>query len=252
MLTTLGAPERRRMRSRRGAPVREASPEPVPTSRATVVTPQPLAGRAEAEAWLGRLRAQDDAGAEVDAAVVVLNRALHAYRVARADPYARDVRAEQALVVRIGFGAGDAVADGRYEDAWEVPRAAHTRTRRSMEGPEERFALLLGGRESVLVCEELVLRARADLDQGRPREAALQARVALESVLAEIGEALPGDRRAALESDRPAVGDAANAALQGALPAATADAVAGCVVRMETALRARRLGGPGSSDDSGD
>ena len=56
-----------------------------------------------------------------------------------------------------------------------------------MEAPEERFAALLGGRESPLAAEELVLRARADLDAGRPREAALQARVALEALLAELG-----------------------------------------------------------------
>lgn len=252
VLTTLGAPERRRMRGRRGVDVHEAGPEPVPTSRVTVVRPEPLAGRADAEAWLARARADGEGRAEVDAAVAVLNRALHAHRVARADPDARDVSAEQALVVRIGFGGGDAVAEGRYEEAWELPRAARARPRRSMEGPEERFAALLGGRESVLVCEELVLRARADLNRRRPREAALQARVALESLLAEIGDALAGDRRAALESDRAAVANAAAAALRGPLPAAAAAAVEGAVARMEAALRARRLGGPGSSDGAGD
>lgn len=234
------------MRGRRGVAVHEADPEPVPTSRATIVRPAPLAGRAEAEGWLARARADGEARAAVDAAVGVLNRALHAHRASRADPYARDVSAEQALVVRIGFGGGDAVAEGRYEEAWELPRATRAGPRRSMEGPEERFAVLLGGRESVLVCEELVLRARADLDRCRPREAALQARVALESLLAEIGDALAGDGRAALESDRAAVADAANAALRGALPAAAAEAVEGAVARMEAALRARRLGGPGS------
>ena len=55
-----------------------------------------------------------------------------------------------------------------------------------MEAPDERFAALLGAREQPLVAEELVLRARMDLDAGRPREAALQARVALEA-LAEPG-----------------------------------------------------------------
>ena len=38
-----------------------------------------------------------------------------------------------------------------------------------MEAPEERFAALLGGHETVLAAEELVLQARADLDAGRPR-----------------------------------------------------------------------------------
>ena len=57
----------------------------------------------------------------------------------------------------------------------------------------------------MLACEELVLRARADLDAGRFREAALQARVALESLLAEMPE-IPGGRRPALEADRELVG----------------------------------------------
>ena len=57
----------------------------------------------------------------------------------------------------------------------------------------------------MLACEELVLRARADLDAGRVREAALQARMALESLLAELPE-MPDDRRPALEGDREAVG----------------------------------------------
>ncbi len=80
-----------------------------------------------------------------------------------------------------------------------------------MEAPEERFAALLGAREQALVGEELVLRARADLDAGRPREAALQARVALEALLAELGRDGGGARA---ERARP-WRRAANAALRG-------------------------------------
>ena len=115
----------------------------------------------------------------------VLNRALHAHRVARADPYvARRVRRA---------GAGGAARLRRRRRRWptgasrEALGAAATgaqRVKRSMEAPEERFAALLGGREQALAGEELVLRARADLDAGRDREAALQARVALEALLA--------------------------------------------------------------------
>ncbi len=177
----------------------------------------------------------------MDAALAVLNRAIHYYRAAKADPHARDVSAASALVVRIGYGAGDAVADGRFAEAWELPRERR-RVRRSMEAPEERFAALLGGREEVLACEELVLRARADLDAGRFREAALQARVALESLLAEMPE-IPGERRPALEADRDLVGRAANAALTGELADDLARDLGEVVVRMESALRARRLGG---------
>ena len=144
-----------------------------------------------------------------------------------------------ALVVRVGFGSGEQVADGRFDQGWELPRAA-AGVKRSMEAPDERFAALLGGREATLACEELVLRARADVDAGRTREAALQARIALESLLSEV-EKLPDTRRRALDEDRGPVGAAANEALRGPVDAAGAKAVEGAVGRMEAALRAHRL-----------
>jgi hypothetical protein len=241
ILTTLGAAERRRFRDRRGRTVEEGAPEPVPTTRATLIRPRPCEGEEAAKAWLAGLRSHEDrARAEVADAVRVLGRALHAHRVAHADPYARDVSSRQALVVRIGFGDGEAVAGGRYAEAWEVP-AEGPRTRRSMEAPEERFAALLGAREDVLACEEIVLRARADLDAERWRQAALQARVALESVLAELEGGIAPDRRSALEADRAAVGEAANVALRGELGDALTGAVAEAIGRMEAVLRSRRL-----------
>jgi hypothetical protein len=229
------------MRRRRGAALAEASAEPVPTSRATVISPQPFGDRAQADAWLAERRADADlASEEARNAVSVLNRALHAHRVAVADPHTREVSAEQALVVRVGFGSGDAVAEGRYAEAYELA-GTRARTRRSMEAPEERFAALLGGREGILACEELVLRARADLDSGRPREAALQARIALESVLAELTD-MAESRRSSLESDRATVADAANAALSGELGQTLERPLEAVIERMESALRARRLG----------
>jgi len=241
VLTTLGAPERRRFKDRKGRQLHEAEPEPVPTNRATVVRALPFEGPEEASAWLTELRGdQKRAEEELSSATKVLARALHAHRVAHADPHARDVSAEHALVARIGYGDGSAVAEGRYDEAWELPRE-RARTRRSMEAPEERFAALLGAREEVLVCEELVLRVRADLRAGRTREAALGARVALESVLAELGSALAPPRRDALESDRAEVGEAANAALRGDLSPEAASSLEQATEHMEAALRARRL-----------
>ena len=191
VLTTLGAPERRRFKDRKGRQLRRGRARAGAHHpghggpRASVREPRGglgLAGR-------GLRGTPKRAEAELASAAQVLARALHAHRVAHADPHARDVSAAQALVVRIGYGDGDAVAEGRYEEAWELPRERR-RTRRSMEAPEERFAALLGAREEVLACEELVLRVRADLDAGRVREAALGARVALESVLAELAPEL--------------------------------------------------------------
>lgn len=236
VLGTLGAPERRRLRGRRGRELADAEPEAVPTARATVVRPEPFAGRADAEAWLEGLRGEGAEG-EVADAIAVINRALHGWRSATADPYAGDVAPSRALVARVGFGDGEAVAAGRFEQAWELPPRGEARTRRSMEAPEERFAALLGGRAEAHAGEELVLRARADLDAGRAREAALQARVALEALLTEL--ARPG----ALSEQRGAVGDAANRALRGPLPPETLTALEAAVSEMESALRRMRLRG---------
>ena len=181
-------------------------------------------------AWLAEL----DRDAEVDSAVTVLNSALRAHRVATADPYVPEVSRERALVVRIGYGSGDEVADGRYGEAIELPRGGR-RVKRSMEAPEERFAALVGGREEIHPAEELVLRARADLNAGRPAEAALQCRVAIEALLASGG----ADE---LASHREAVAAAANAALRGPPPGEHAAALEDAVSAMERVLKRRRLG----------
>jgi tetratricopeptide (TPR) repeat protein len=238
VLGTLAAPERRRLRGRRARPVEEAEPEPVPTSRATVVRPEPFGSREEAGAWLEGLRANDSAmKGELDRALQILNRALRAHRAAAADPWLGEVSEERALVARIGYGRGEAIAEGRYGEALELPRAGARRVKRSMEAPEERFAALLGARSEALVGEELVLRARADLAAGRPREAALQARVALEVLVAE----LPGE--ASLPDLRGAVAEAAGAALRGQLGVAETASIEEAVQAMEAALRRHRLRG---------
>ena len=107
------------------------------------------------------------------------------------------------------------------------------------EGPLDAVLVLgtLGARSDVLVGEELVLRARADLAAGRPREAALQARVALEALLAE----LPGAGE--LHEWRAAIGEAANACLRGELDAAETASIEEAVRAMEAALRRHRLRG---------
>jgi hypothetical protein len=234
VLSTLGSPERRRLGSRRPRAIGDADPTPVPTSRATVVRPEPFDSRAGASAWLAALRDDREAAqGERDAAVRVLNLALRAQRAAHADPYIADVSGERSLVARIGFGRGDAVADGRFGEAVELPRAAARRVTRSMEAPEERFAALLGAREQALVAEELVLRARIDLNARRPREAALQARVALEALMAE----LPGTD---LARWREPVGAAANTALRGD---PDRDGLRQAVEAMEAVVRRHRLRG---------
>ena len=124
--------------------------------------------------------------------------------------------------MRIGYGSGEEVADGRFTAAREVDvRASGASRRRRREEelrPQERVAAVLGGRERLDACETLLLRARADLDAGRDREAALQLRVGLEALLVELQGALadPGHEEdmATLSERRSEVGEAANAALQ--------------------------------------
>jgi hypothetical protein len=231
VLRTLGARQRRHLRGRRGRPIGDGEPEPVPTSRATLVRPEPFDSEQEASAWLEDLR-RDPEGSESEVADAAreLNALLRVHRAAAVDPYARDVDVGHALVVRVGYGGGDEVADGRFAAAFELSRRTARARRAERLAPQERFAAVLGGRDRILACEELVLRARADLDAGRQREAALQARIALECALAELG----GEE---LSVDRGAVGKAANAALRGELSGELTTAVADAVEHMETALR---------------
>ena len=245
VFATLGAPERRRLAGRRRQ--RDAEPEPEPTAvatgRATVIDVGAPLDEAQAQAWLAG--AGEDT---LEAGLVVLNRALHSFRIITADPYLQPVGRPQAIVARIGFGAGEEVAEGRWTAAKEltVPEGRRRRTR--ILAPQARLAALLGARDAVLACEELALRARLDLDQGRPREAALQLHVALDAALAELA----GDPHAAelagrldeLRGQREPVAGAAQAALSGPLSEADVSAVAFALERVEAALRARAAARP--------
>jgi len=236
VLRTQNAPQRGLVRGRSPRRRESAEAEAVPTARATVVRAQSFGSRDEAEAWLAALRREKGAlESEAAQAAAPLNRLVRAHRAAAADPWAPDISPEHALVVRVGFGDGDRVADGRYDAAYELPHERRGPRRRADLSPDERLAAILGGREEQLACEELVLRARADLEAGRPREAALQARIALEAVLAEVSE------EQGISEHRRAVGDAANAALTAEPKTELQEAVAQAVTDMEAALRRRRL-----------
>jgi hypothetical protein len=231
VLRTLGAPPRRLLGGRRPKTVTEADVEPVPTSRATIVRAQPFDDAAAADAWLDATVGESDDA--VAAATRELNFVLRSHRAAAADPYARDVSREHALVVRLGYGDGDQVADGRFGRAVELPKEQRKRKRGEALAPQERLAAVLGGRDSLLVGEELLLRARLDLETGRPREAALQARIALETLLGELDDKFASPLRPLREP----VGRAANAALDGDLSAEDAAAVEDAVDQMAAAVR---------------
>jgi hypothetical protein len=236
VLATLGATQRRLLgrSARKPTAVSEAGEAaPVPVARATLIRADALPSTEEGGAWLERLRKDVAAlDAEVDDAAVELNAVLRAHRAAAADPYVREVSRSVANVVRVGYGSGERVADGRFSAAYELPSDAARRARRSEAmAPLERLAAVLSGTEEIGVGEELVLRARLDVEAGHLREAALQARIALEALLGELGHA------AELAEHRGPVGDAANAALRGDLSDSQEAAVAEAVLEMRRALR---------------
>jgi len=181
-------------RSRPGPELEPGTVQPalVPTARATIVDPVPLSAERQARAWLADL----DTEREARAAVAVLNRVLHFYRIASANPYIHEVSPAQALVIRVGWGGGEQVADGLWLHARELPSQAGKRTsaggrrrggdRSSALRPQERLAELLGARGPALLCEELALRARGDLDHGRLAHAALELETAYAAALGEL------------------------------------------------------------------
>jgi hypothetical protein len=242
VLATLGAPERRRLlaRRKRDAPP-EPEPTPVPTTRVTIVdVGEPLDNEADARRWLASAGEHD-----LEADLAVLNRALHAFRLVTADPYLHSVGRQHALVARIGFGAGEQVADGLWADARELHADPRRQPRAKVLQPQARLAAVLTGRERALACEELVLRARLDLDAGRGREAALQVLVALDAALAELqadrtAEAL-GARLDELRQLRDDAAAAAQTALAGPLSDAELAAITHALGRIEAALRARAV-----------
>jgi hypothetical protein len=215
----------------------------VTTGRVTVITVDPAFPDAgEAADWLAR--AGED---ELLEDLGVLNRALHAFRLAAADPYLNPVGRHQALVARVGYGAGEQVADGLWTAALELTPEHHRQRRTKLLQPQARLAALLGGREDGLACEELALRARLDLEQGRAREAALQVLVALDAAIAELAgdrtaEAL-SERLEELREQRDPVALAAQAALEGPLSDDHAEDVQYALERVEAALRARAVAG---------
>lgn len=237
------SPGARRERSAQAGP----EPAPVSTTRVTVVDPIPLSAESQAQAWLAGMDRERD----VQAAASHLNRLLAAHRIAAADPYVREVSPEQALVIRAGWGEGEQVAHGDWLHAVELaplPRRARRRDRSWALRPQERLAALLAGRSTALLCEDLALRTRLDLDQGRRRQAA----VGLERALAAAVTELLGEGRedlalriAELESLREGVAELARAALSRAEAESEGDEdlLEHALGRLEAALRARTASG---------
>jgi hypothetical protein len=248
----------RRSRSRKAAvkPAPEAAP--VPTARSTIVDPISVSAERQAQAWLSELDTERDVGA----AFAALNRLLHSHRIATADPYVHEVSASQALVIRAGWGEGEQVADGHWLHARELPLPVWT-DRRPAGGPgvkrrrlladrsgalrpEERLAELLGGRGASLLCEDLALRARLDLDQGRTSLAAVELDRAFAAALPELRSEGRQDlalRIAELAQLRAGVTLQAQAAMPSGGGGPREEVVRHALERLEAALRARTATG---------
>lgn len=251
-MKTLGAPPPARRRRRRARDVQPGEgPASLPLTRVTAIRAfAPIEAESAARDWLERTLADEQAtDAVVGESLALLNRALYAQAVAAEDPLQTQLAAEWAAVVRLGYGSGDQVADGDFAAAQEVDvRAGSSSPRQQREQdlrPQERMAAVLRGRESLDACEALLLRARADLDGERPREAALQLRIGLEALLTELSGALedPGhdEDMAALHERRAEVGEAANEALRGDLSAETTARTGELLGICERILRRRRV-----------
>lgn len=258
VLSTVGA-ERRgllggRSRTRRTDP----APAPVPVTRATVVDPVPLSLDTQARKWLQQL----DPEREAQAAATVLNRVLWAYRIAGAEANVHEVSPSQALVLRAGYGEGEQVADGLWSDARELVLSRKRSGRRAtVLRPQERLALLLSSRGEVLLCEELVLRARVDLDAGRLALASIELERAYATALLELAAEQRDDLKARIE-ELAELSDEVQAAAHAAMPAGGKAKAAGTAApsprghgepdeqvvrhgleRLEAALRARTAAG---------
>lgn len=211
----------------------------------------PFESEGEAARWLDEAcEAEDTVEVLVADGLALLNRALHAQAVASGSPSSRsELAAEQAERVLIGYGSGEETADSRFAQAREVdpmPQRSSRRGRREEElRPQERVAAVLRGREQLDACETLLLRARADLNADRTREAALQLRVGLEALLVELKGALadPGHEEdmATLTEHKTEAGNAANAALQGDLSDEQRAQIEELLQLSERVLRRRRI-----------
>jgi hypothetical protein len=168
-------------------------PDQVPVTRLTVVAEEPLADERSASRWMES--AAGDAGSRaslIREAVRVVNLGLSAMRAEARDPLIQDVGATRALKVRIGYGEGEALAEGRFTESRDVPPPR--RGRLDDIDPLSRVAAVLSGRDEVHPAETLLERARLDLSQGRRREAEL----GLEAARAALAER-PGEHAKAIE-----------------------------------------------------
>ena len=228
-----------RPRPRRWRSVRRSTLAGGPTfdlASITVIDVIPQPGADEARNWVEKVAAE----AAIDWAVDAIDRVLLAHRVASADPDVHELRRDAAPIWLAGYGTGEQVARGEWTAARELSVARRRQRRSEALRADERLPALLGG-ESPLLAEELTLRSRADLDHGRLAHAAVQLELALRAAIEGLErDERPGlrTRAAELRGLHSSVRTLAHEALTGT-DAIARDTLAGALVRVEAALRAR-------------
>jgi hypothetical protein len=151
VVQTLGAahPSQKRRNRGPGRAKKASSPPPVPevpVTRATVADSKPFEGESEAKAWLKAVTGNPKRRAEhARDALDVLNRALETLRRHSEDPLVGDASFHHALIVRIGYGSGEQLADGEWTEAREMPSSPTPR--HADLDAQRKTAVELAGRE---------------------------------------------------------------------------------------------------------
>jgi hypothetical protein len=170
-----------------------------------------------------------------------VNRAIHAHRLAAADPHVHEVGLAQAHLVRAGYGSGDELIAGRWSAAYVLPRPRGRSRSRELIEPQQELARIIGGRCPSYASEDLALRARLDLEQGRTAQAALQLEAALSALSAELeGSEGPHPPAQALLERREQLRRIAADALRQRLDGTHAETLSDAMVELERLLRRRR------------
>ena len=252
MVETIAAPPRPSRRRRRPRDAEAAAPPAeVPLARATAIRAfEPFEREEEAAAWLAAATAEEaGVDAVVDAGIALVNDALHAQAIAAADPQTHAVVPERAVAVRIGWGSGEETAAGAYSEAREVD--VTVRRRRAGAGgprtcaPRNGSRRCCAGANAPPSASSLLLRRALGPRRGPPREAALQLRVGIDALLAELAGAFDDDGHRedveSLEGRRETVEAAAERALSGDLDPESETAVRESLEIAERVLRRRRV-----------
>lgn len=179
---------RKRRRPRDADPGR--SPVAVPVTVVTVVFADRPMDEPTAAEWLREGAVEPRIEDLIDTALLVLDRGLAAACVTTGRAIGEPIGPERTLAVRIGYGEGERVYDGRFSEALEVDSVAGgsgaRQARLERIVPLGRIAAIIGGREPIHACEVMVPRIRADLDGDRLAPAVLALPEAVRATISEL------------------------------------------------------------------